>query len=646
MIMKCRYIPSTAINLKGTSTASSSSVLCREQVSVATVELTHNTDSCKSHTCISNALKISARTGNYDQGRRIQAQIIKLGMANVLSLGNQLLHVYVKCKDFVHARKMFEEMRVRNIVTWNTFICGLRDVSSQTWTSKDGWREYSTECLKTNDHLGFCYLKQMLMESVSPDCITFCGLLRLCVEINDGVWLAKELHCAIVKLGYDQSCFLGATLVDLYGKFGLVGEARCVLEGVLARDLVLWNVMVSCYVLNGLGEEAFWLFNLMRVEGFEGDEFTFASLLNSCASLGFYDSGRQIQGLLIKVCLNKDVVVESALVDMYAKNEYMADARKAFDAMAFRNVVSWTTIIVGYGRRGDGKEAMELLKRMLREDFVPDELTLASVLSSCGNLSMATETVQVHAYAVRYVFSNSLSIGNALINAYSKCGCIAHAHQVFSSIQAPDLFSWTSVIGAYTSHGFSKEAVQLFEEMLVNGVKPDCIVFLEVLSACSHGGLFSKGLEYLSLMTNYYQIMPSSEHYTCLIDLFGRLGLLNEAYEILNSMPVEHQPDALKAFVGACKIHGNMKMAKWAAEKLFMIDPNDTATYVLMSNLYASDSNWSDAALIWEMAREGLHNKSPGFSMEIARGINTLACRGNPSLNTLAVFRMKLENRE
>ncbi|TMX05011.1 hypothetical protein EJD97_003598 [Solanum chilense] len=565
-------------------------------------------DSCKFHTCIANALKISAKMGDLDEGKCIHGNVIKLGMTNVLSLGNQLLRVYVKCMKFVDACKVFDEMCVRNIVTWNTLICGLR---------------YSAE---TNGYLGFGYFKKMLMESVSPDCITFCGLLRLCVELKGGVWLAKELHCATVKLGYDQSCFLGATLVDLYGKFGLIGEARCVLDGVLARDLVLWNVMISCYVMNGLGEEAFLLFSLMRSEGFEGDEFTFASLLNSCASLGFYDSGRQIQGLVIKACLNKDVVVESALVDMYAKNEHITDARKAFDAMAFRNVVSWTTIIVGYGRRGDGKEAMELLKRMVREDFVPDELTLASVLSSCGNLSMATETVQVHAYAVKYVFSNSISIGNALINAYSKCGSIAHAYQSFSSIKAPDLFSWTSMIGAYASHGFSKEAIQLFEEMLENGVKPDSIVFLEVLSACSHGGLFSKGLQYFSLMTNNYQIVPSSEHYTCLIDLFGRLGLLNEAYEVLNSMPVESQPDALKAFVGACRIHGDVKLAKWAAEKLFVIDPNDTAIYALMSNLCASDSNWPDAALIWEMARERLHIKSPGCSMEIiTHGINTLA---------------------
>ncbi|XP_055814386.1 pentatricopeptide repeat-containing protein At2g46050, mitochondrial [Solanum dulcamara] len=614
MIIKCRYIPIPTIYFNqqllflSTIVANSSSLLA----SVPIFELNRNNDSCKFYTCISNALKMSAKMGNLDEGRHIHGNIIKLGMANVLSLGNQLLQVYVKCKDLVDACKLFDEMCVRNIVTWNTLICGLR---------------YSAECLKTNHHLGFCYFKQMLMESVSPDCITFCGLLRLCVELKGGgIWLAKVLHCVIVKLGYDQSCFLGATLVDLYGKFGLIGEARCVLDGVLAPDLVLWNVMVSCYVLNDLGEEAFWLFNLMRLEGFEGDEFTFASLLNSCATMGFYDTGRQIQGLVIKVCLNKDVVVESALIDMYAKSEHIPNARKAFDEMAFRNVVSWTTIIVGYGRRGDGKEAMELLKRMLREDFVPDELTLASVLSSCGNLSMATETVQVHAYAVKYVFSNSVSLGNALINAYSKCGSIAHAYQSFSSIKVPHLFSWTSMIGAYASHGFSKEAIQLFEEMLVNGVKPDSIVFLEVLSACSHGGLFSKGLQYFSLMTNYYQIMPSSEHYTCLIDLFGRLGLLNEAYEILNSMPVESQPDALKAFIGACKIHGNMNLAKGAAEKLFLIDPNDTATYVLMSNLCASDSHWPDAALIWEMARERLHNKSPGCSIEIiTRGINTLA---------------------
>ncbi|CAN4108997.1 unnamed protein product [Withania somnifera] len=484
--------------------STASSPLVREQVSVPILELTHNNNnSCKFHSGIINALKISAKMGNLDEGRHIHANIIKLGMTNVLSLGNLLLHFYVKCKEIVDARKLFDEMGMRKIVTWNTLKCGL-----------------------------------------------------------------TQLHCAIMKLGCNQSCFLGAALVDLYGKFGLVGEARRVLDGVLAR--------------------AFLLFSLMRLEGFEGYEFTFASLVNSCANLGFYDSGRQIQGLVIKVRLNEDVV-----------NEHIADARKAFDAMAFRNVVCWITIIVGYGRRGDGKEAMELLRRMLREGFVPDELTLASVLSSCGNLSMATETVQVHAYAVKHVFSTSSSIGNALINAYSKCGSIAQVYRSFSLIKAPDLFSWTSMIGAYALHGFSKEAIRLFEEMLVKGAKPDGIVFLGVLSSCSHGGLFSKGLH-----------MLSSEHYTCLVGLFGQLGLVNEAYEILNSMPVESQLDSLKAFIGACKF--------------FVIDPNDTATYVLMTNLYASDSNRPHAALIWDKARNRLH-KSPGCSMEIARGINTLA---------------------
>ncbi|XP_031128728.1 pentatricopeptide repeat-containing protein At2g46050, mitochondrial [Ipomoea triloba] len=559
---------------------------------------------------ISAALKTSANHRLFNEANHFHAHIIKLGFANVLSLANQLLHVYVKCNEFFYACKLFDEMWMRNVVTWNTLICGLAD---------------STGSFMLNFDFGFRYFKRMMMESVPPDRITYSGLFRICGEVTGGFEAGRGLHCLVVKLGFCKDCFINCALIGFYGKFELVGDAKLVFEGAKMRDLVLWNAMVSCYVSNGLGEEAFQIYALMLLNRFKADLFTFASLLNCCAKLVYHELGRQIHGLVFKLCFDMDVVVGSAIIDMYVKNENTVDARKAFGGMASRNVVSWTTMILGYGRDGDGKEAIKLLKEMLREDFCPDELTLASVLSSCGNLSMASEVVQVHANAIKCVFSSSLSIANSLINAYSKCGCIASALKCFNSIGTPDLISWTSIIGAYTFHGFAEEAIKLFEKMLSCGLKPDKIAFLEVLSACSHGGLLSEGLKYFTSITDH-NILLTSEHYACLIDLLGRVGLLNDANFVLNSIPLESQSHALKAFIGASEIHGNIELSQWAAKKLCFMEPNNAVNYILLSKSYASDRNWSDAAVIRELVKEKMNSRIPGISWtEIAYKVHSEA---------------------
>lgn len=526
---------------------------------------------------------------------------MKLGLCNKLSLQNQVLHVYVKCKAFDDMEKLFDEMRVRNIVTWNTLISGIINCGGNVTP----------------------YFRRMLLDNVRLDHITFNSLLRACVQADD-IEVGRRLHSFILKVGFGLNCFVSSALVDLYGKCGFVEDARRVFDEVLCRDLVLWNVMVSCYALNCLGDGAIAVFNLMRLEGMKGDYFTFSSLVNSCGTLGSSKLGRQIHGLVIKQSFDLDVLVATSLVDMYAKNGNIDDACRVFDGMTAKNVVSWNTMVVGFGQNGDGREAVKLLRDMLQGSFCPDEVTLASILSSCGSLSISCETRQVHAYAIKNGVQAFLSIENALINAYSKCGSIAGALQCFGSVKEPDLVTWTSIIGAYAFHGLSKESIEVFEKMLSHAVRPDSIAFLEVLSACSHGGLVSEGLRYFNLMISDYHILPDSEHYTCLTDLLGRVGLLVEAYDLLASMPIEPRSDTLGAFIGACKVHGSIGLAKWAAEKLLELEPSKPVNYALVSNVYASERCWFDVARLRKMMRDNCDHKVPGCSwIEIAGEIHT-----------------------
>ncbi|KAL6128679.1 hypothetical protein ACLB2K_072034 [Fragaria x ananassa] len=546
----------------------------------------------------SSALKLSAKLGFVRAGKQLHGHVVKLGMYNLQSLQIQILNVYVKCKDLNHAEKVFDEMRVRNVVAWNALITGFVNCSINH---------------ESNLYLVFCYFRRMLVERAGPDDITFNGLFRGCVESKD-VEIGRQLHCFAVKLGFGLSCFVGSGIVGLYAKFGLVEDARCAFDCVLYKDQVLWNVMVNCYASNSLAGRAFGVFNVMRLESVKGDEFTFSSILSASSTWGSCELGVQIHGSVVRQSFDFDVQVSSALVDMYAKTGNIGDAHMAFNAMPIRNVVSWNSIIVGYGQHGQGSEAIKVLREMFRERFYPDEFTLASIVSSCGNVPSANELMQVHAYMIKLGFHSFSSIANALINAYSKCGSIASASRCFDLVTEPDLVTWTSVICAYAFHGLAKEATQIFDNMLTYGIRPDGIAFLGVLSACSHGGLVKKGLQYFKLITDDNQVFPDSMHYTCLIDLLGRAGLLDEAFIVLTSMPIKADPNTFGAFIGACKVNGNVGLAKWAAEKLFALEPNKPVNYTLMSNIYSTEGHWANVARVRQMIRYNCDQKAPGCS--------------------------------
>jgi len=574
------------------------------------------------HLFCANALKVSAKWALFAEGKQLHAHLIKFGFSHVLSLQNQILIVYLTCKETKDAQKLFEELPIRNVVSWNILIRGILGCGSAI--------EYA--------HLCFSYFKRMLLEMVVPDSTTLNGLIGVCVKFRD-IDVGFQLHCFAVKLRLDLDCFVGSVLVDLYAKCGLVRSARMVFHAVSQRDLVMWNVMISCYALNRSPEEALGIFNLMRSDGANGDEFTFSSVLTVCDTLDYYDFGRKLHGHILKQSLDSDVLVATALINMYAKNQNITDAHKLFDRVAIRNIVAWNAIIVGCGNCGEGKEVMKLLKEMLHEGFSPDELTISSTISSCGYACAITETMLLHAFAVKSSFQEFVSVANSLISAYSKCGSISNACKCFRLAAEPDLVTWSSFISAYAFHGLAKEATETFEKMLSCGVIPDQISFLGVLSACSHSGLVVEGLHYFNLMTSVYQIVPESGHYTCLVDLLGRYGLINEAFEFLRSLPMEAESNTLGAFIGSCNVHANIGLAKWAAEKLFIIEPEKSVNYAVMSNIYASHRHWCDVERVRGMMGNKGDARVPGCSwIEIGNQVHSFVSNDKTHPKALEMY--------
>lgn len=430
------------------------------------------------------------------------------------------------------------------------------------------------------------------------------------------------IHPLAVKSGRASGLRVATALADAYGKSGLVSNARQLFDETPRKDVVFCNAMISCYASHGLPRRAWELFVEMRKSGLAGDGFTFSALL--CPprrGRGDTDAGpllrrgAPVHGLVLRLGLLADEVVATALLDMYAKCVKVPDARKVFDDMVVRNVVSWNAIVVCYGQNGEGKEALELFRLMLRDRFsCPDELTLASVLSSCANMAAANEATQVHAYAVKRGALDFLQVGNALILAYGKNGFVQEAARIFTMIYNPDIITWSSMVSSLAYLGHAKNAIHLFERMLQQGIQPDGVAFLGVLSACSHARLIEEGLQYFLLMTRAYQIDPSPEHLACLVDLLGRAGRIEDAYNVVVKLSCDGNADVFGAFLGACKMQGEIELAKWAMDRLLCLEPSEPVNYLLMSNTFAAAGAWKELAEVRSVMRTSCGNKVPGSS--------------------------------
>ncbi|GLJ29003.1 hypothetical protein SUGI_0572420 [Cryptomeria japonica] len=444
-------------------------------------------------------------------------------------------------------------------------------------------------------------------------------------------------------------------------------------SGRTKPNIVSWNAMVAGYSQNGCGDKALNLFYQMQQENLEPDHFTFGSVLRACGSVFDVEKGKQIHNYIIKTGYEADIIVGSALVDMYAKCKIMADACKVFDVLFERDTITWTIIIVGCAQHGWNKVALQYFGEMLRRGVKSDQFTVASALSACANLAALEQGKQVHTHLIVSGFESNITAGSALIDMYTKCGSMTDAHiaideinsqnsvlqpimvagnsqrgqgdvvvgsalvdmyskcgdlenayKIFGKLRERDVVSWTSMIGGLAQHGRGMEALQLFQQMLQAGLKPNAITFVGVLSACSHSGLVDEGLHYFDIMSKEYGITPRKEHYSCLVDLLGRAGCLQEAHDFINRMPVEADASIWSNFLGACRVHGNMDLGKHAAECLLEMKEHDASTYVVLANIYAAVGRWDDAAKIRSMMQERGIKKKPGYSwIEIKNKIHT-----------------------
>ncbi|KAJ7950650.1 Pentatricopeptide repeat-containing protein [Quillaja saponaria] len=448
--------------------------------------------------------------------------------------------------------------------------------------------------------------------SLEADRTLYSKLLKKCAQLGK----LKEgsiVHSHILNSKFANDPFIQNSIIHMYAKCGSMADAHQVFDEIPSKDIVTWTSLITGYSQNEQAGNALNLFPQMLWVGLRPNEFTISSLLKACAFLASQGHGKQIHAFCLKYGYDSNVYVGSSLVDMYARCGHIGEAQLIFDELASKNEVSWNALIAAHARKGEGDHAMGLFLRMQREDFKPSQFTYSSVFCVISSMGSLEQGRWIHGHMLKSGGKLVAFVGNTLLYMYAKSGSIEDARKVFDRLLKRDVISWNSMLIGYAHHGLGKEAVEEFEEMLRMGIEPNDISFLCVLTACSRSGLLDSGQYYFDLM-NKYNIERKVTHYVTIVDLLGRGGLLDRAKRFIEQMAIEPTAAVWGALLGACRMHDNMELGVYAAERVFELDPSDSGPHVLLANIYASAGRWTDAAKVRKMMKGSGVKKEPACS--------------------------------
>ncbi|KAF5727725.1 hypothetical protein HS088_TW22G01422 [Tripterygium wilfordii] len=542
---------------------------------------------------LSLALKACGQNLNVNYGESLHGYSVKSGLGYSVFVGSALLDMYAKVGKVDHGCRIFSEMPIRNVVSWTAIITGL---------VRAGYNED-----------GLMYFCEMGRSKVEYDSHTFAIALKACADLG-ALNYGRELHCQTMKRGFYETSYVANTLATMYNKCGKLDYCLFLFERMITKDVASWTTIITMYVQMGQEETAIEAFIRMRNSAVSPNEFTFSKVISGCANLGRLEWGTQLHAHVLHLGLVNSLSVANSLMTLYSNCGYLTFASIMFHEMPNRDVVSWSTIIAGYHQQGYGEEAFEYLSWMRRDGPKPTEFAFASVLSVSGSMAILDQGKQLHAHVLSVGLQSRAMIQSSLIHMYSKCGGIKEAAKVFDEVESVDIISWTAMINGYAEHGYSREAIYLFEKIPRVDLRPDSVTFIGVLTACSHAGLVDLGLRYFNLISEEYQINPTREHYGCMIDLLCRAGRVSDAEQMIQTMPFYRDDVVWSTLLRACRIHGDVDCGKRAAEKILELDPNCAGTHITLANLYAAKGQWKEAANMRKLMKEKGVIKEPGWS--------------------------------
>lgn len=464
----------------------------------------------------------------------------------------------------------------------------------------------------------------------------------------------KQYHSQLIRLGLsaDNDAMGRVIKFCAISRNGEMGYALQVFDTIPHPDAFIYNTIMRGYLQCQRPRNCILLYSQMLQDSVAPNRYTFPSVIRACSDDNAIEEGKQVHAHVVKFGFEADGFSQNNLIYMYVNFQSLEKARRVFDKMLVRDVVSWTSLITGYSQWGFVDEAFEvfelmpernsvswnamiaayvqsnrfheafaLFDRMRGEKVVLDKFVAASMLSACTGLGALEQGKWIHGHIEKSGIELDSKLATTIVDMYCKCGCLEKAFEVFNGLLHKGISSWNCMIGGLATHGKGEAAIQLFKEMEMEMVAPDNITFVNLLSACAHSGLVEEGRHYFRRMVEIHGIEPRREHFGCMVDLLGRAGMLEEARKLINEMPMSPDAGVLGALLGACKIHGNIELGEQMGRRVIELEPNNSGRYVLLANLYAKAGRWEDVANVRKLMNDRGVKKAPGFSMIELEGV-------------------------
>ncbi|KAE8657467.1 Pentatricopeptide repeat-containing protein [Hibiscus syriacus] len=425
----------------------------------------------------------------------------------------------------------------------------------------------------------------------------------------------RHLHARLLRTSLYDNVVISSRLVLAYSQQNhLVPYSLSVFFHMPQRNIYSWNIIIGEFSRSNSPLKAIDLFlHMWQSSDVRPDDFTFPLVLRACVSSGLVKLALSFHGLCLKLGFERSLFVASAMVFMYVNFGKIFDARVLFDGMPKRDAVMWTAMLDGYAKHEEPTLGLALYREMIDAGVSPDWVVMLSLLLMCGLSGWLKHGKSVHGWCVRRSLGMELNLGNAIVDMYLKCAVLTYAHRVFNTMNQRDVISWSSLILGHGLSGDVRTAFELFQNMIAEGVKPNEVTFLGILSACSHGGLAEKASLCFEMIGDY-GVTPELKHYASMVDCLARAGLLEQAEEFVNGMPMEPDAAILGAILAGCRVHNNVEVGERIAKKLIGLEPEKCGYYVLLSNIYAATGKFDEAEKVRQVMRGKNVSKVPGCS--------------------------------
>lgn len=605
-------------------------------------------------------LQACGNCGDLETGRLIHSLVIRSGLSSCRRVSNALLAVYAKCSRLSLARRFFEEMDERDIVSWNSMISGycrrgenveahrLLNIMCEegiepsliTWNILIGGYSQSGDCdaamelvdkmrcfgvipdvftwtsmvsgLAQNNRVvkALELFRKMLLVDVQPNEVTIASAVSACASVKS-LEMGKELHSIAVKMGLFSNVLVGNALIDMYSKCGDIEAARMVFDLMSEKDVYTWNSMIGGYCQGGYCGKAHDLFMKMQKSETSPNAVTWNVIIS-----GYIQNGDEDQAMELFQMMGKAGIVKP-------------------------DTSSWNSLISGYLQMGCKNKALMVFRQMQSLGYRSNPVTILSILPACGNLIAANKVKEIHACVLRGNLDSHIAISNSLIDIYGKSGNLAYLRSVFNCMSSKDIITWNSFIAGYVLHGRSNDALDAFDQMTREGYRPNRGTFISLILACSRAKMVEKGKQVFRSMTKDYQIVPGSEHYAAMVDLFGCSGKLKEAVEFINCMETEPDSAVWDALLTASRSHGNIALTIYACEQLLNLTPGNGMVQHLVSQAYMASRRSANTLKEHRTLGNTDLKKPCGCSLlELKNQVYPFVSGGHatPGLNTLSTW--------